>query len=161
MRLTNKAFILLAMIVMLAAGCNKAETATDVETVDSKAIQDVIAKAKGKVVVLNFWATWCPPCRAEIPELIEIRKKFSDSDLLLIGVSVDPGVDAVTEYMSKDVEFNYPIYFAGSDVASFFSIESIPRTLVFNTEGKKVFDKSGSFPGEMFENFIKKLLQEK
>ncbi|MBI9112726.1 TlpA disulfide reductase family protein [Maridesulfovibrio ferrireducens] len=161
MRFTNKICVMMAMVLMLAVGCSKAETTGEVKTLNAQAVQDVVAQSKGKVVVLNFWATWCPPCRAEIPELVELRKKFSDDDLMMIGVSVDPDVADVKEFMSKDAQFNYPIYFADSDVGSFFKLESIPRTLVFDTKGKKVFDKSGSFPGSMFEAFINKLLKDR
>jgi thiol-disulfide isomerase/thioredoxin len=161
MRFTNKICFMLVLFLALAAGCSKAETTSEVKTLNAQAVQDIIAQAKGKVVVVNFWATWCPPCRAEIPDLIELRKKFSDDDLMMIGVSVDSGVDAVKEFMGKEAEFNYPIYFADSDVAGFYRIESIPRTLVFNPAGEKVFDKSGSFPGSMFEVYINKLLKDR
>lgn len=153
--------VLLTLFLVLAAGCNKAETAEGVETINAQGVQDIVSGNKGKVVLINFWATWCPPCRAEIPELIELRKKFSDDELVMIGVSVDADSDAVDKFVLKGADFNYPIYFADQDVGSYFRIQSIPRTLMYDTQGKRVFDKEGSYPGAMFENYIKKLLKDR
>lgn len=157
----NKISVVMALMLLLIVGCNKAETASGVENINAQAVQDLIAQNKGKVVVVNFWATWCPPCRAEIPELIELRKKFSDDELVMIGVSVDADIAAVNKFLESEPKFNYPIYFADDDVGSFFRIQSIPRTMIYSPQGKRVFDKEGSFPGAMFENYIKKLLKDR
>ncbi|ACS81706.1 TlpA family protein disulfide reductase [Maridesulfovibrio salexigens] len=161
MKIFNKLSILIALLLVLVAGCNKAETAEGVDTVNAQGIQDIIAKNKGKVVLVNFWATWCPPCRAEIPELIELRKKFSDDDLVIIGVSVDQDSAAVDEFMLKSAKFNYPVYFAAEDVGAAFRIQSIPRTMLYDPAGQRVFDKEGSYPGTMFERYINKMLKDR
>lgn len=161
MKIFNKAILLLVLSLALLAGCNKAETAEGVQTINAQGVQDIIAKSKGKVVLVNFWATWCPPCRAEIPELIELRKKFSDDDLVIIGVSVDQDSDAVNEFMQKGAEINYPVYFAADDVGSAFRIQSIPRNMIYDPAGQRVFDKEGSYPGEMFERYINKMLKDR
>ncbi len=161
MRIFNKFSVLVALLLVLGAGCNKAETAEGVEKINAQGVQEIVTKNKGKIVLVNFWATWCPPCRAEIPELIELRKKFSDDELVMIGVSVDSDSDAVDEFILKGAKFNYPIYFAAEDVGSYFRIQSIPRTMMYDTQGKRVFDKEGSYPGAMFENYIQKLLKDR
>ncbi|WP_421903806.1 TlpA family protein disulfide reductase [Maridesulfovibrio sp.] len=161
MKIFNKISILIALLLVLAAGCNKAETAEGVDTINAQGVQDIIAKNKGKVVLVNFWATWCPPCRAEIPELIELRKKFSDDDLVMISVSVDQDSNAVDEFMLKGEKFNYPVYFAAEDVGPAFRIQSIPRTMMYDPAGQRVFDKEGSYPGAMFERYINKMLKDR
>ncbi|WP_320173862.1 TlpA disulfide reductase family protein [Maridesulfovibrio sp.] len=161
MKMFNKLSVLIALLLVLVAGCDKAETAEGVDTVNAQGIQEIIAKSKGKVVLVNFWATWCPPCRAEIPELIELRKKFSDDDLVMIGVSVDQDSDAVDEFMLKNEKFNYPVYFAAEDVGASFRIQSIPRTMLYDPAGQRVFDKEGSYPGAMFERYINKMLKDR
>ncbi|WP_320171731.1 TlpA disulfide reductase family protein [Maridesulfovibrio sp.] len=160
MKITRKIFVILALL-LLVAGCDKAGGTEGVETINAKGIQDLIDSNRGRVIMVNFWATWCPPCRAEIPELIELRKKFSDDDLVMIGVSVDADSSAVNDFMKNTQQFNYPIYFAADDVGSYFRIKSIPRTLLYDPHGKRVFDKEGSYPGAMFENYIKKLLKDR
>ncbi|NDV27203.1 TlpA disulfide reductase family protein [Desulfovibrio sp. JC010] len=167
MKIFNKISILTVLLLALVAGCNQAETAETsakakgVEMINAQGVQDVISKNKGKVVLVNFWATWCPPCRAEIPELIGLRKNFSDDELVIIGVSVDQDSDAVDEFMLKEAEFNYPVYFAAEDVGAAFRIQSIPRTMMFDPAGQRVFDKEGSYPGAMFERYIKKMLKDR
>ncbi|WP_415715207.1 TlpA family protein disulfide reductase [Maridesulfovibrio sp.] len=120
MKVYMKTSILLVLLLVLSVGCKKAETAEGVDTINAQGIQDIIAKNKGKVILVNFWATWCPPCRAEIPELIELRKNFSDDELVMIGVSVDESSDLVNDFMHSDIEFNYPVYFAADDVGGRF-----------------------------------------
>ncbi|WP_319777761.1 TlpA disulfide reductase family protein [Maridesulfovibrio sp.] len=161
MKVYMKTSILLVLLLVLSVGCKKAETAEGVDTINAQGIQDIIAKNKGKVILVNFWATWCPPCRAEIPELIELRKNFSDDELVMIGVSVDESSDLVNDFMHSDIEFNYPVYFAADDVGGAFRIQSIPRTMLYDTAGKRVFDKEGSYPGAMFERYIKKMLKDR
>ncbi|CCO23182.1 TlpA family protein disulfide reductase [Maridesulfovibrio hydrothermalis] len=162
MKFFNKTSVIMALMLLFVVGCNKAETAQKgVENINAQAVQDLISNNKGKVVLVNFWATWCPPCRAEIPELVELRKKFSDDELVMIGVSVDAEPGAVTKFLADGNEFNYPVYFADQDVSSFFRIQSIPRTMLYDGNGKRVFDKEGSYPGAMFENYIKKLLKDR
>ncbi|NDV22136.1 TlpA disulfide reductase family protein [Desulfovibrio sp. JC022] len=161
MRIFNKLSLFVILMLVLVAGCNKAETAEGVDTINAQGIQDIIAKNKGKAVLINFWATWCPPCRAEIPELIELRKKFSDDELVMISVSVDESSDLVDEFMLNEEKFNYPVYFAADDVGGAFRIQSIPRTMLFDPAGQRVFDKEGSYPGAMFERYINKMLKDR
>ena len=161
MKYITKSCLSLAFLLILIAGCSKAGTSTDVEILNAQGIRDLVHQAEGKVLVINFWATWCPPCREEIPELIELRKKFSDKDLIIIGISVDSSIAAVKEFMVKSTQFNYPVYFAGEDVGSAFNIRAIPRTMIYDPKGEKVFDKSGSFPGAMFERYVHKLIEER
>src|SRR5580700_3012813 len=66
------------------------------------------AQWPGKVVILNFWATWCPPCREEIPVLIELAKKYKDN-LLIVGVSVDDGSEDDVREFAKAFHMNYPV----------------------------------------------------
>ncbi|TIH18001.1 TlpA family protein disulfide reductase [Marinifilum sp. JC120] len=161
MKIFNKISVLVILALILVAGCNKAETVEGVDTINAQGIQDIITNNKGKVVLINFWATWCPPCRAEIPELIELRKKFSDDELVMISVSVDESSDLVDEFMLKEGEFNYPVYFAAEDVGGAFRIQSIPRTMLYDPSGQRVFDKEGSYPGTMFERYINKMLKDR
>lgn len=167
MKRFNKISILMVVLLVFIAGCDQAETAEKiettgrVETINAQGLQDIVAKNEGKAVLINFWATWCPPCRAEIPELIELRKKFSDDELMMISVSVDESSDLVNEFMHKESEFNYPVYFAAEDVSGVFRIQSIPRTMLFDPSGRRVFDKEGSYPSAMFERYINKMLKDR
>jgi thiol-disulfide isomerase/thioredoxin len=91
---------------------------------------------RGKVVLVNFWATWCPPCRAEIPDLIKLQDKYRDR-LLVIGVSEDEGgVDEVKAFVAQN-RMNYPIVMTTPALAAIFrGVSALPTTFVLDREGR-------------------------
>lgn len=95
---------------------------------------------RGKVVLLNFWATWCPPCQAEIPDLIRLHKEFADR-LVVIGVSLDRGPNAreLVQDFYKKFNMNYPVIM-GTDqmVMRYGGVSAIPTSFVINKEGRIV-----------------------
>ena len=84
----------------------------------------------GKVVVLDFWTTWCPPCRAEIPGFVELQKQYGDKGLVIVGVSLDQqGPEVVTPFM-KQFSMNYPVVMGDAKIVQAFGgIRGIPTTL--------------------------------
>jgi thiol-disulfide isomerase/thioredoxin len=121
--------------------------------------QDIIktvSQAKGKVVVVNFWASWCPPCRMEIPEFIEARKRIDPNKVIIMGVSVDQDPTMYAMFAAK-AGFNYPVYLAKPDVMSAFNIISIPRTVVYGPNGEQVAAHDGYMSGDDLEKLVGKL----
>jgi thiol-disulfide isomerase/thioredoxin len=95
-----------------------------------------LSKLRGKIVVVNFWATWCPPCRAEMPDLQVISDHFKDQ-LLVVGVTDEDGMK-VASYLGQ-AGYKYPILLdPGRKVASEFHVDGIPQTFVFTPDGKLV-----------------------
>ena len=90
----------------------------------------------GKVVLLNFWATWCGPCRAEIPDLVALQNKYRD-ELVIIGISEDEGpVDAVRKFAAQ-YKVNYPIAMTTPDIEKLFpGISALPTTFILDKDGK-------------------------
>ncbi|MDE3109641.1 MAG: TlpA family protein disulfide reductase [Acidobacteriota bacterium] len=116
------------------------------------------AALRGKVVIVNFWATWCPPCQEEIPELMELQKDFKDK-LEIIGVSMDDGPpDGVKDFADK-VGMNYPVVM-GSDALSeeFGGIPALPTSFVVDPQGRVVQKHVGLFPMDMYTDEIRALL---
>lgn len=111
-------------------------------TIEGFAIKDLDGKPlstadwKGKVVVVNFWATWCGPCRAEIPDLVALQNKYRDH-LLVVGISEDEGpVDGVRKF-AEQYKVNYPIAMTTPDVEKQFpGIVALPTTFFLDKEGK-------------------------
>ena len=115
---------------------------------------------KGKVVVIDFWATWCPPCREEIPGYIEMTKKHGKDGLVIIGISLDqagPGV--VRPFIAKS-GINYPIVM-GDDatVAAFGGVEGIPTTFLIDRDGMIRDKKVGMMAAAEYEKKILAILK--
>jgi thiol-disulfide isomerase/thioredoxin len=115
---------------------------------------------KGKVVVLDFWATWCVPCIGEIPGYIELQKKYGPQGLVIVGVSVD---QKKPEYVKKFVEtkkMNYTVAMADNTIVDAFGgFESIPTTFLINREGRIVNRKVGAMPADEYEKLVVQTLR--
>ncbi len=113
---------------------------------------------KGKVVLLNFWATWCGPCRAEIPSLIELQSRYKDH-LQIIGMIVDDDdEDAIREVM-KTESINYPVAIAPPQTRmDYGGIAALPTVFVINTEGRVVQKHVGLFNPVLYETEVRALL---
>jgi thiol-disulfide isomerase/thioredoxin len=113
---------------------------------------------KGKVVLLEFWATWCPPCRASVPGLEKLHKAYKDKGLVLLAVSMDEGGwDEVQSYV-KESGITYTVLKGTEDVAMKYRVINIPMMLVLNKEGKIAKRYLGMANDEDLENDIKAIL---
>ena len=127
-------------------------TASDGSTVELKQL-------KGKVVVVNYWATWCGPCRQEIPGFIDVYKQYKGKGLEIVGVSLDQnGWEVVKPYMTK-AKINYPVVLPDDVLKSKYGvINAIPTTFFVDKEGNLVDSHVGYMDKEDFEKKIKGLL---
>jgi thiol-disulfide isomerase/thioredoxin len=117
---------------------------------------------KGKVVILDFWATWCPPCRAEIPGFIALQKRYADQGLTVVGVSLDTGGASVVKSFMKQVGMNYPVVIGDEKIASDYGgISAIPTTFVLDRNGNIVTSHQGFASQAVFESEIRPLLEQK
>ncbi|HZE67939.1 MAG TPA: cytochrome c biogenesis protein/redoxin [Pyrinomonadaceae bacterium] len=114
---------------------------------------------RGRVVLLNFWATWCIPCRSEIPALSAMQKDLESRGLSVIGVSYDDTADLVREFQ-KDIKQEYAIVLGGKDVGSQLPASPLPTTYIIDREGKIREKFIGEKSRQAFEAVIKPLLDE-
>jgi thiol-disulfide isomerase/thioredoxin len=113
---------------------------------------------KGKVVFINFWATWCPPCRAEIPVLIDLANRYKDR-LQIVGVSVDEGDPAEVKQFAKQAGINYPIVMADrAIVAEYGGVAALPTLFVVNPDGNVVQKHEGLYSNALYEAEVRLLL---
>jgi thiol-disulfide isomerase/thioredoxin len=129
-------------------------TLKDMNGVDVK-----LATFKGKVILLNFWATWCGPCKAEIPSLVELQAQYGD-DLVVLGFSVDDPVEKMRPY-AEEYKINYPLLVGNGreDVQEAFGpLYGIPVSVIIDREGRIAKKHSGIASKSQFEREIKSLL---
>jgi thiol-disulfide isomerase/thioredoxin len=117
-----------------------------------------LADSHGKVVLLNFWATWCGPCRAEIPDLVALQNKYKDR-LQILGLVVDDDdQDAIKSFVA-DIGINYPVAVAGDDVRfQYGGIAALPTSFVLDAEGRVVQKHEGLRDPLLYETEIRSLL---
>jgi thiol-disulfide isomerase/thioredoxin len=96
----------------------------------------VLSQLKGKAVLLDFWATWCGPCRESIPHLIQLHKAYRTKGFEVIGVSLDKGDVEIVRNFAKSMDIPYPIVIASDDVARNYRVTAIPTTFFIDKEGK-------------------------
>lgn len=120
-----------------------------------------LSEFRGKVVLLSFWATWCVPCRTEIPWFIEFQKAYRERGLVVLGVSLDDdGWKPVKPYI-QEMKIDYPVMIADKDTAlSYGGLNSIPVTLIIDKAGRIAVTHLGLCPKDEYEAAIHSMLAE-
>ena len=117
---------------------------------------------KGKVVVLDFWATWCGPCVMEIPGYIQLQKKYGQDGLVIVGASVDEGGPAAVKPFASKHGINYTLVMADDDVVSAFGgVEGIPTTFLIDRSGQIRDRKVGAQHVEQYGAKVAAVMAEK
>lgn len=148
------------MLALLNKGTSAAKTATkavkgqlapdwQLSGFDGKPIK--LSDFKGKVVLLNFWATWCAPCRKEIPTLVALQKEHGERGVAVIGVSLDQGDPAAVQSFASRMGITYPVAIGNENVQTSYGVEAIPTTFIVDRAGNIVAVHQGDAPRELIE----------
>ena len=117
-----------------------------------------LADYKGKVILLNFWGTWCPPCRAEIPALMELQQAYRSRGLVVVGVAVEDTAEAVRGY-AAETKINYPLVMNQEDVETAYGpVYGLPMSIFIARDGSICKKHFGPITKEAAEKEIKSLL---
>ena len=157
--------LILPLVLLIGCGGENEKPAADAATAPDFALEDHqgnvvrLSDFRGKVTIINFWATWCGPCRQEIPGFVRLYDRYKADGLAIIGVSLDrPGWEVVRPFM-KQYKINYPIVLGNQKVVlDYGGIQAIPTTFILNREGQVVDRIIGYRPESFFEERIKALL---
>lgn len=118
-----------------------------------------LSNYKGKIVIIDFWATWCPPCRRGIPDMIDIQKKYQ-RDVVIIGISLDRETKPDVVPFIKKYEINYPVAYGTTEVVvAFGNIEAIPTSFIIDKSGQIVDKHIGLVDKSIYINKITELLK--
>lgn len=158
---TTKIILLTALVLFAPAVILGQETRpAELTLKDIKGRYIRLHDYRGKVVLINFWATWCPPCRAEIPDLIKLQREYRSRGLQVIGVTYPPQKLATVRRFVRRAKLNYPVALGTKATMSIFtSSETLPVTIVIGTDGRVRDIIEGILLPEEFEQKIKPLLK--
>ncbi len=150
----------LAGVHAAITAANSRKPAPDFALTDSKGAPLRLSDFKGKVVLLDFWATWCGGCKVEIPWYVEFDKKYKGQGLAVVGVSMDDGGWKVVQPFLQQKGINYPVVIGNDDLAKRYDLTSMPMTLLIDRNGKIADSHVGVVDKDGFESEIRSLLKE-
>lgn len=159
----RKVLILSIIIIVAQFGCTTKSENSDAIAADFK-LQDLNGKTvklsdfKGKPVLIDFWATWCPPCREAIPGIEKLHKAYSGKGLVVLGISLDEGGWDSVKSFTAEYGITYMVLKGTEDVAAMFKVRSIPMFVILNKDGKIVKHYMGFAGEDELEKDIKSLL---
>ncbi len=153
-----KCFIFLfAVILVVVSTISYAGDA--VKKINLADLNALLKSDKGKVVILNLWATWCPPCRKEMPGFINLYRKYKDKGVEIIGVAFDENGPEVVPPFIKAFGVNYAIYLDGGDIGNAYDLQAYPTTIIYGKDGRVVNKHLGYLSEEDLESELSKLLK--
>ena len=170
----KRKMILIGLLVLCCLGCGKRSgidlippaqrpQAAEIKANFLNSNNLVLAQMKGKVVVLDFWATWCGPCRMEIPTLVKMHDIYHSKGMELWGLSVEANDGQPKDYFNKFISsfsIQYPVGLANTETLTAYGINPIPTTFFIDKKGRIALSFVGVHPEEDFTYAIEKLLAE-
>ena len=134
--------LLLTALLVAQFASTPTQVTSQRQTAPSFALKDIrgrtvrLSDYKGKVVLLNFWATWCVPCQAEMPELIKLQKEYRARGLQIIGVTFPPERASAVRRVARKFKLNYSVLYGTSEMAKAYDVgEVLPTTVVVDRDG--------------------------
>ena len=161
----NVGLVLLASVMFFISAAQAAEVqgkAPDFTLKSSSGKNLKLSEHRGEVVLLNFWASWCGPCRKEMPYLEQIQEKYSDYGFTVMGVNVEED-SSKAKKMLKDIPVSFPIlYDTTNSVSKAYKVSAMPTTVIIDRDGNMRYLHKGYKSGDeaTYKQWVKKLIRE-
>jgi peroxiredoxin len=152
----KRCILLLCLASVLAAADREPAPDFTLPGRDGAAIQ--LSGYQGKVVLLDFWATWCHGCKTEIPWYMEFSRKYRKSGLVVIGVAMDNEGWKIVKPFVKEKKMNYPVVIGSEDLAKRYGVTTMPVTLLIDRQGKIASWHTGVVDKDAFEGELRNLV---
>jgi len=170
-----KKLVFLLLFLFAISGCGKAEgntkenegevkvglaksmIAPDFTLNDTEGNEHKLSDYRGKVVIVDFWSTWCSPCVVEIPHFVKFYNKYNEKGLVILGLSLDTDQLRLENFMEEN-NMEYPVLVNAGKVSMMYAVKGIPTTYLINKDGKIADKFVGYFPGaekKIEEAFLK------
>jgi thiol-disulfide isomerase/thioredoxin len=154
---------LLVLVALFLLGDNAHAATVMPEFSEADITSDTVvnsADLKGKVLLVNFWATWCPPCRQEIPALIRIHDKYKEQGFSVLGISMDEGGRRVVSKFAEKLKINYPVIIGDAKIGrGFGGVMGIPVSFLVDREGNLIKRMDGYISEKVLTKELEKLLE--
>jgi len=168
-----KKYVFVLFLFMIIAGCGRAEAnsnnkkneekvglaksniAPDFTLNDMEGNSHTLSQYRGQVILIDFWATWCPPCVVEIPHFVKLYNKYNEKGFVILGASLDNNEKKLKSFVSNQA-MNYPVLVNAGNVSSKYAIQAIPTAYLIDKQGKIEKKFVGYRPG--YEKEIEKIL---
>jgi len=155
---TALVFLAIMMVAGNALAAKKMPQFSEKNIIDGTVVKS--ENFRGKVLLVNFWATWCPPCRKEIPYLIKLQERNKDKGFSVLGVSMDEGGRKLVNKFVSKLGVNYPVIIGDSKLArGFGGVIGIPVTFLVDREGNLVKRLDGYVSERVLEKELEKILK--
>lgn len=163
MRIIGKSILVLILNVYISSGFCQDKVGTPAPNFEGKTLRSKEIKLSdyaGKVVLIDFWASWCPPCREEMPQLIKFYREHKNSNFQLIAVNIDNKKDNATQFLDNFIpEPSFPIILDDTQkIPALFNIQAMPTTIFIDKKGKIRFWHNG-FKESYVDDFNSELTQ--
>lgn len=120
-----------------------------------------LADFKGKVILLDFWATWCAPCREEIPDLVQLQKQYADKGFTVLGVALDEEGATAVKPVAQKLDVNYPVLIGNTNVAAAYGgIQALPTAYLIGRDGRILKTFVGARDKSHWERVIQSALKD-
>jgi cytochrome c biogenesis protein CcmG/thiol:disulfide interchange protein DsbE len=136
----RNAFVLVLLVLSLAAGCTRGEKQGPISQAPDFTLQDLSGRSvrlsdlRGKVVLVEFWATWCPPCRASVPVIEHLHKTFAEKGLVVLGISIDEQWDSVRTF-AREKGISYAVLRGNEEVSEQYMVRLVPTMFLVGKDG--------------------------